>query len=102
MGIKVIQSVARCNYLGIIISVKNSDKDFETQMRKYYTNANMLLRKFSYYSPDVKCCMFKSYCSTMNCSSMWFESTVFAHTEPIYKCLRLLTDMFPIAVKNLL
>ena len=40
-------------------------------MRKYYANANMLLRKFSYCSPDVKCCMFKSYCS-----SMWFDSTV--------------------------
>ena len=47
-------------------------------MRKYYANANMLLRKFSYYSPDVKCCMFKSYCSTMYCSSMWFGSTVTA------------------------
>ena len=47
-------------------------------MRKYYANANMLLRKFSYCSPDVKCCMFKSYCSTMYCSSMWFDSTVTA------------------------
>ena len=45
-------------------------------MRKYYANANMLLRKFSYCSPDVKCCMFKSYCATMYCSSVWFDSTV--------------------------
>ena len=45
-------------------------------MRRYYANANMLLRKFSYCSPDVKCCVFKSYCSTMYCSSMWFDSTV--------------------------
>ena len=45
-------------------------------MRKYYANANMLLRKFSYCSPDVKSCMFKSYCATMYCSSMWFDSTV--------------------------
>ena len=38
----------------------------------------MLLRKFSYCkcSPDVKCCMFKSYCATMYCSSMWLYSTV--------------------------
>ena len=99
LGAKVIPSVDQCNYLSIIISVKNSDKDFKTQMRKYYANANMLLRKFSYCSSDVKCCMFKSYCSTMHCSSMWFESTVFANTEPIYKSLRLLTDMFPIAIK---
>ena len=45
-------------------------------MRKYYANANMLLRKFSYCSPDVKCCMFKSYCATMYCLSRWFDSTV--------------------------
>ena len=55
---------------------KNCDADLKRLMRKYYANANMLLRKFSYCSPDVKCCMFKSYCSTMYCSSMWFDSTV--------------------------
>ena len=38
------------------------------QIRKYYANANMLLPKFSYCSPDVKCCMFKSYSSIMYCS----------------------------------
>ena len=36
----------------------------------------MILRKFSYCSPDVKCCMFKFYCSRMFCSSMWFDSIV--------------------------
>ena len=36
----------------------------------------MLLFKFSYCSPNVKSCMFKSYCSTMYCSSMWFDCTV--------------------------
>ena len=45
-------------------------------MRKYYVTAIMLLRQFSYCSPDLKCCMFKSYCSTMYCSSMWFDTTV--------------------------
>ena len=44
-------------------------------MKKYYDNANMLLQKFSYCSPDVKCCMFKCYCATMYCSSMRFDST---------------------------
>ena len=42
-------------------------------MRKYYANANMLLRKFSYCFPDVKCCMFKSYCATMYCLSMCYR-----------------------------
>ena len=74
----MIRSVDQCKYLGIIISVKNCDADLKRQMRKNYSNANMLLRKFSYCSPDVKCCMFKSYCSTMYCSSMWLGSTVTA------------------------
>ena len=36
----------------------------------------MLLRTFNYCSPDVKRCMFTSYCSTMYCSSIWFDSAV--------------------------
>ena len=60
----------------LIISVKNCDADVKMQIRKYYANANMWLRKFSYCSPDVKYCMFKSYCLTLFCSSMWFDSTV--------------------------
>ena len=46
----------------------NCDSNLKRQMRKYYGNANILLRKFSYCSPDVKC-MFKSYCATMYCPS---------------------------------
>ena len=41
-----------------------------------YSVANILLQKFCYCSPDVKCCMFKSYCATMYCPSMWFDSKV--------------------------
>ena len=58
------------------MSVINNLNDLKRQMRKYYVNANMLLRKFSYGSPDVQCCIFKFYCSTMYCSPMWFDSTV--------------------------
>ena len=59
---KVIPSVDKCKYLGIIIiiSVKNCDADLKKQMRKYYANANMLLRKFSYCSPDVQWAQKKS------------------------------------------
>ena len=56
-------------------------------MRKYYANVNILLRKFRYCSPDVKCCMFKSYCTcvTMYCPSMWFDSTVIVSLTIIKK-----------------
>ena len=76
LGKHVIPAVDKCKYSGIIDSEANCDGDLKRQMRKYYANANMLLRKFSYCSPDVKCCMFKYYYATMYCSSMWFDSTV--------------------------
>ena len=76
MGKQIIPAVDNCNYFGIIVSETNCDGDLKRQLRKYYANPNMLIRKFSYCSPDVKCCMFKSYCPTMYCSFMWFDSTV--------------------------
>ena len=76
LGVNVIPCVDSCKYLDIIVSIKNSYADLKRQLRKYYATANMFLRKFSYCSPDVKCCLFKCCCSTMYCSSMRFNSTV--------------------------
>ena len=45
-------------------------------MRKFYANINILSRKFSKCSPDVKCTLFKSFCSNMYCSTMWYNCTV--------------------------
>ena len=63
----VIPDVDKCKYLEIIVSEANCDGDLKRQMRKYYANVNMLLREFSYYFPDAKCCMFKSYCIVLRC-----------------------------------
>ena len=77
LGKQLIPAVDRCKYLGIIVSEVNCDGDLKKANGKVLCySKNMLLQKFSYCSPDVKCCMFKSYCSTMYCSSMWFDSTV--------------------------
>ena len=78
LGKHVISAVDKCKYLSIIVSESNFDNDLKRQMRKYYANVNIILRKFSYCSPDVKCCILKSYCATMYCPSMWFDSTVTA------------------------
>ena len=78
LGKNVNPAVNKCKYLGIIVSETNCDNDFKRQMRKSYANANTILRQFSYCFPDVKYCMFKSYCATMNCPSMSFHSTVSA------------------------
>ena len=44
--------------------------DDKSQMRKYHSNASMLLCK--------------SYCFTMYCSPMWFDSTVTSMRKVIY------------------
>ena len=59
-----IPIVTHCKYLGVIMSEHNSDNDLKRQMRKFYANANMLIRKFSKCSVNVKCYLFKTYCST--------------------------------------
>ena len=47
-------------------------------LRKFYANINILSRKFSKCSPDVKCTLFKSFCSNRYCSTMWYNCTVTA------------------------
>ena len=63
------------------MSEYNSDNDLKRQMRKFYANANMLIRKFSKCSVNVKCYQFKTYCLTMYCSALWFNSTKAALTK---------------------
>ena len=67
--------VENCRYLGITISTKSSELDLRRQMRKTYANTNLLLRKFSKCSVDVKCYLFKRYCCNLYCLPMWFDCT---------------------------
>ena len=55
LGELEILLVSQCRYLGITITEKNCDHDINRQMRKFYSNANILLRRFSKCSIDVKC-----------------------------------------------
>ena len=64
-----IPRVDQCKYLGIMICTKNCDIDLKRQMRKFYASINILSRKFAKCSPDVKCTLFKSFCSNMYCST---------------------------------
>ena len=75
LGELLLPKVTQCKYLGVIISDHNCDLDLKRQMKKFYTNANMLIRKFFKCTVDVKCYLFKTYCSTLYCSAMWFDST---------------------------
>ena len=75
LDIVAISIVTECRYLGIIVNQRNCDADLKRQMRKFYANTNILLRKFSKCSPDVKCHLFKTFCANMYCSTMWYDST---------------------------
>ena len=70
-----IPTVEQCRYLGITISTYNSNVDLKRQMRKLYANVNLLLRKLSKCSVDVKCVVFKTYWSNLYCAPMWFDCT---------------------------
>ena len=78
-----IPIVTHCKYLGVIVSEHNSDNDLKRQMRKFYANANMLIGKFSTCSVNISCYLFKTYCSIMYCSALWFNSTKTALTNLI-------------------
>ena len=71
-----INFVQEVKYLGVLLnpSMKTSI-DVSRQTRKFYAQANMLLRNFRYCSNEVKCTLFKSFCTNMYCCPLWFNST---------------------------
>ena len=71
-----IDFVQEVQYLGVLLnpSMKMSF-DVSCQTRKFYAQANMLLRNFRYCSNEVKCILFKSFCTNMYCCPLWFNST---------------------------
>jgi len=45
------------------------------QLCKFCANANMLIRKFSFGSDDVKVFLFKSYCTNLYCIQFRYDSS---------------------------
>ena len=62
-GVLTFALVSEC----IIISEKHCDQGIPRQMRKFQSNTNILLRRSSKCSTDVKCYVFKMYCSKLYC-----------------------------------
>ena len=63
------------NDLIIIIQLMLTEVKPRIYLRKIHVNANLLLRKFSRCSVEVKCYLFKTYCSNLYCAPMWFDCT---------------------------
>ena len=53
--IAIIIIVTHCKYQSVLVSEHNNDNDLKRQMRKFYANANMIIRKFSKCPVNVKC-----------------------------------------------
>ena len=63
-----IDFVQKFKYLGVLInSSMKTSIDVSRQTQKFYAQANMLLRIFYYCGREVKCMLFKSFCSNIYC-----------------------------------
>ena len=63
-----IDFVQEVKYLGVLLnSSMKTSIDVSRQTRKLYAQANMLLRNFRYCGREVKCMLFKSFCTNMYC-----------------------------------
>ena len=72
----IIDYVLKSKYLGVLsCSDMKTSIDVYRQTSKFYTQANTLLRNFRYCLDDVKCMLFRSFCTNMYCSPLWLNST---------------------------
>ena len=59
-------------YLGHIITQDRSDdKDIQKQVCKLAAIGNCIIRKFAFCTEDVKLELFRSYCYSVYCNSLW-------------------------------
>ena len=71
-----LKLVTQYKYLGILIcDNKSDDAAINVQIRNLYTRGNTLIKYFKNCSDDVKCELFKSYCSTIYCCHLWSHYT---------------------------
>ena len=69
-----IRIVEETKYLGhIICSDFSDDRDIDRQIRSVYCRSNLLIRRFSKCNDYVKCSLFKSFCSSLYCCSLWLR-----------------------------
>ena len=73
---KKLEFVNKVKYLGVIINDDfQDDKDIHRQASAMYVRNNTLYRKFGMCTNLVKKFLFKSYCSNLYCSHLWWHYT---------------------------
>ena len=76
LGNSICEFVKEVKYLGVMIhSSMKTTIDVARQTRKFYLQANLLLRNFRHCSDQVNCVLFQTYCTNLYCCQLWFNST---------------------------
>jgi endonuclease/exonuclease/phosphatase family metal-dependent hydrolase len=72
VGSEMLQFVPRFKYLGhMILSSNTDDADIQREVTNMFVRTNILIRKFSKCSADVKIVLFKAYCICLYDASLW-------------------------------
>ena len=72
VGDKPLSIVHEHSYLGYTLTDSiHDDSAIKRQMKCFYSQANMLLRKFPHCTIEVKATLFRTFCSNMYCSQLW-------------------------------
>ena len=73
----IIDYVHKTKYLGVLLcSDRKTSIDVSRQSRKFYAQANTLLRNFCFCSDKVKSMLFRSFCTNMFSAPLWFNFTL--------------------------
>jgi hypothetical protein len=88
-----VAMINKCKYLGHFLSVDEDDNvDILNQNRLLYARTNLLKRKFSQCSKDVKLSLFKAFCMNFYGDCLWnrYNVTVIKRFEAAYiKCVKM-------------
>ena len=76
----------------MISSSSNDDIDILCQMSLLYARTNVLIRKFSRCSRNVKLCLFKAHCISFYGLALWkvFHVSVMNKLQLYVKCIKML------------
>ena len=84
--------VSSFKYSGHILSASTADNDdIAHQMSLLYARANVLIRKFSKCSRNVKLCLFRTYCTNFYGAALWkqYNATALKRFKAAYvKCVK--------------
>ena len=69
---KPLKYVHRQKYLGIIVDEdQRDDCDMNNQLRNLYARGNLIIKNFKNCSVEIKCLLFKAYCTNIYCCQLW-------------------------------